>query len=55
MRNAPLSLFLLKRRIENKAYAYGVSSVVATLLGEYVVELLRASASAGDLSEAVAL
>lgn len=55
MKHPPLSLFLLKRRIENKAYAYGVSSVVATLLGEYVVELLRASASHGDLSEAVAL
>jgi hypothetical protein len=34
---------LLKRRVETKAYAYGVSSTVAALLGEYVVELLRES------------
>ena len=55
MQHPPLSLFLLKRRIENKAYAYGVSSVVATLISEYVVDLLRASASHGDLSESAAL
>lgn len=40
-----LSAHLLKRRIELKAYAYGVSSVVATLLGEYVVDLLRQSSA----------
>lgn len=38
-----LSAPQLKRRIETKAFAYGVSSTVATLLGEYVIELLRAS------------
>lgn len=31
----------LKRCVERKAYAYGVSSVVSTLLGEYVVELIK--------------
>ncbi|MFC1787879.1 hypothetical protein ACFLZY_01520 [Patescibacteria group bacterium] len=31
----------LKEQIETKAYAYGVSSAVATLLGEFVVNLLR--------------
>jgi hypothetical protein len=36
-----LSASLLKKRIENKAYAYGVSSVVAALIGEYVIDLLR--------------
>ena len=40
-----LSALELKKRIEKKAFAYGVSSVVATLLGEYVIELLRAASS----------
>jgi hypothetical protein len=39
---------LLKRRVETKAYAYGVSSTIATLLGEYVVELLTQSSSQND-------
>ena len=39
-----ISASQLKKRIEIKAYAYGVSSVVSTLLGEYVVELLRDAA-----------
>ena len=38
-----LSVPLLRRRIETKAYAYGVSSTVATLLSEYVIEILRQS------------
>ncbi|KKU33703.1 MAG: hypothetical protein UX45_C0007G0030 [Candidatus Uhrbacteria bacterium GW2011_GWF2_46_218] len=38
-----LSASELKKRIEHKAFAYGVSSVVSTLLGEYVIELLRAT------------
>lgn len=41
MQKHALSASLLKRRIETKAYAYGVSSTVATLLSEYVVDLLR--------------
>ncbi len=43
MQNHALSAPQLKRRIETKAYAYGVSSTVATLLSEYVVDLLRQS------------
>ncbi len=43
MQNTELSVPLLKRRVETKAFAYGVSSTVATLLGEYVVELLTQS------------
>ena len=31
----------LKKAIEHKAYAFGVSEAVSTLLGEYVVELIR--------------
>lgn len=41
MPDTALSVSLLRRRIETKAFAYGVSSTVATLLSEYVVELLR--------------
>ena len=41
MQKRALSASLLRRRIETKAFAYGVSSTVATLLGEYVVDLLR--------------
>lgn len=36
-----LSAKLLQERIERKAYAYGVSSAVAVLISEYVIELLR--------------
>ncbi|MFH1236055.1 MAG: hypothetical protein V1685_03915 [Parcubacteria group bacterium] len=36
-----LSASQLKKQVETKAYAYGMSSVVSALLGEYVVELLR--------------
>lgn len=43
MQKHALSAPQLKRRIETKAYAYGVSSTVATLLSEYVVDLLRQS------------
>jgi hypothetical protein len=43
MPNIALSVPLLRRRIETKAFAYGVSSTVATLLSEYIVELLRQS------------
>ena len=31
----------IKKQVETKAYAYGISSVVSALLGEYVVEMLR--------------
>lgn len=41
MQKIALSVPLLRRRVETKAYAYGVSSTVSVLLGEYVVELLR--------------
>lgn len=41
MKKHALSASLLRRRVETKAYAYGVSSTVAALLGEYVVDLLR--------------
>jgi hypothetical protein len=37
----PISVSSLKKRVERKAYAYGVSSTVAALLGEYVIEVLR--------------
>lgn len=30
----------LSRAVEHKAYAYGVSPAVSTLLGEYVVEFI---------------
>jgi len=43
MSHATLSLSLLKRRIENKAFAYGISSTVGVLLAEYVIDLLRAA------------
>lgn len=35
-----LSLLDLKKQLEARAYMYGVSSAVATLLGEYFLELL---------------
>lgn len=41
MQKRALSASLLRQRIETKAFAYGVSSVVATLLAEYVIDLLR--------------
>ncbi len=41
MQRRALSASLLRQRVETKAYAYGVSSTVATLLSEYVVDLLR--------------
>lgn len=50
MQKHALSAPQLRRRIETKAYAYGVSSTVAALIGEYVVELLRESADAPSLS-----
>ena len=39
-----ISASQLKNRIEAKAYAYGVSAAVSTLISEYVVELLREAA-----------
>lgn len=36
-----LSASELKKCIEVKAYAYGVSAPVSTLIGEYVIKLLR--------------
>lgn len=43
MPNIALSVPLLKQRVETKAFAYGVSSTIATLISEYVVELLSQS------------
>jgi hypothetical protein len=40
MDESPLSLLELKKRLEARAFTYGVSSAVSTLLGEYVLELL---------------
>lgn len=31
----------LKQHLEERAYVYGVSTAVATLLGEYLLELLK--------------
>jgi hypothetical protein len=36
-----VSVWELKTRVERKAFAYGVPADVSTLLGEYVVELIR--------------
>ena len=36
----PLSLLDLKKHLELKAYSYGISNAVSTLLGEYLLELL---------------
>lgn len=41
MQAVVLSASKLKQQIETKAFAYGVSSVVSTLLGEYVIELIQ--------------
>jgi hypothetical protein len=41
MQAVVLSASKLKQDIETKAYAYGVSSAVCTLLGEYVIELIK--------------
>ena len=40
MQAVVLSASKLKQDIETKAYAYGVSSTVCTLLGEYVIDLI---------------
>lgn len=39
-----ISISELQACVENKAYAFGTTGAVATLLGEYVVELLRSVA-----------
>ncbi len=36
-----LSLSQLKLFVERKAFAHGVSPVVSTILGEYVVDILK--------------
>ena len=33
----------LRQAVEQKAYAYGISAIVSTLLGEYVAELINHS------------
>lgn len=37
----PISLSRLKKQVETKAYAYGISPAVSTLLGEYVTALIK--------------
>lgn len=44
MPNGHISVSELQACIEHKAFAYGTSGAVATLIGEYVVELLRSVA-----------
>lgn len=41
MSTVTVSLRYLQEEIERKAYAYGVSSVVAFLLGEHAVNTIR--------------
>lgn len=36
-----ISASQLQHSIERKAYAYGISPAVSTLLGEYVIELIK--------------
>lgn len=38
-----LSVLDLKKHLEARAYTYGVSATVSTLLGEYLLELLTKS------------
>lgn len=41
MHKSPLTASELKYKVEEKAYAFGVSKVVSTLIGEYVIELIK--------------
>jgi|GEM_PF-1839523 hypothetical protein len=41
MQPVVLSASKLKQEIETKAFAYGVSSAVCALLGEYVIDLIK--------------
>lgn len=36
-----ISASQLQHSVERKAYAYGISPAVSTLLGEYVIELIK--------------
>lgn len=45
-----LSASLLKQQVETKAYAYGVSPTVSSLLGEFVVALLRKAQTNNSLT-----
>ncbi len=45
MSTTTLSTRYLREEIERKAYAYGVSPVVAFLLGEHAVHVLREAAA----------
>ena len=51
MQNVPLSATRLKRCVEVKAFALGASSTASLLLGEYVIELLRTTASLVFITE----
>ena len=44
MPRGSISISELQRCVESKAYAFGTSSAVATLLAEYVVQLLKETA-----------
>ncbi len=37
----PLTVLELQHSVEQKAYAFGVSKTVSTLIGEYVIQLLK--------------
>ena len=41
MRTVKVSCSSLKEQLEQQAYAYGVSPAVSTLLGEYLIQLLK--------------
>ncbi len=43
MRSQNKATLELKRAVERKAYAYGISAIISTLLGEYVAELITHS------------
>lgn len=46
MQGTTLSASQLKMHVERKAFAFGVPEVVAILIGEYVVDLVREAGSA---------
>ena len=46
-----ISAPLLKKRVENKAYAYGASPIVATLISEYVIKILKEANQQQNLNQ----
>ena len=43
MRSQNKTALELRQAVERKAYAYGISPIISTLLGEYVAELITHS------------